>query len=279
MGCWFVHILSPFFSLQCLGSWSREAEMGRIELMGGWVGMSFSRKWHQVTELLSNNMVSFGSAPFFRRVQISVSSNILSHTCRFKIKTMNQVKSGYMSENNPFSVSVLFSLLEILFFTSIQIQFVHAQWNDMPCIGSRLKNFQIAIKLEHHKLPRIDPAARVLSPSITRGIIFASNYWHHLYLTFMIFTFSSPTFCVFVEASNFDFGCGPRQRKRANAASSSYSEARKCSCYFRPFLNLDHPLHHDCLHNQQAFIIMIMAYSHQSLLGSKLEARKYSRRS
>ena len=113
---------------------------------------------------------------------------------------------------------------------------------------SRLKNFQIAIKLEHHKLPRIDPA-KVLSPFITQGIIFASNYWHETYLTFMIFTFS--TFCILVEASNFDFGCGSRQRKRANAASSSYSEARKCSCYFRPFLNLDHPHHHHHRHNQQ----------------------------
>ena len=148
----------------------------------------------------------------------------------------------------------------------------------MPCIDSRLKNFKIAIKLERHKLTRIDPA-KVLSPFITQRIIIASNYWHETYLIVMIFTFSSPTFCVFVEASNFDFGCGPRQRKRANAASSSYSEARKCSCYFRPFLNLDHPLHHHYRHNQQAFIIMIMAYSQQSLLGSKLEARKYSRRS
>ena len=57
-----------------------------------------------------------------------------------------------------FSLNVLFSLLEILFFTSIQIQSVHSQWYDMSCIGSRLKNIQIAIKLERHKLPRIDPA-------------------------------------------------------------------------------------------------------------------------
>ena len=83
--------------------------------MGGWVGMSFSRKWHQVTELLSNNMVSFGSAPFFRRVQISVSSNILSHTCRFKIKTMNQVKSGYMSEQSFFCECIVFFARNPLF--------------------------------------------------------------------------------------------------------------------------------------------------------------------
>ena len=50
----------------------------------------FFRKWHQVTELLSNNMVSFGSAPFFKRLQISVNLNILSQTCRFKItKTLS----------------------------------------------------------------------------------------------------------------------------------------------------------------------------------------------
>ena len=43
--------------------------MGRIELMGGGGGAMwppFFRKWHQVRELLSNNMVSFGSAPIFR---------------------------------------------------------------------------------------------------------------------------------------------------------------------------------------------------------------------
>ena len=153
----------------------------------------------------------------------------------------------------------------------------------MPCIGSRLKNFKIAIKLERHKLTRIDPA-KVLSPFITQRIIIASNYWHETNLTVIIFRFSPPTFCIFVEASNFDFGCGPRQRKRANAASSSYSEARKCSCYFRPFLNLDHPLHHHYRHNQQCMIqhhdqCIFSPYSHQSLLGSKLKAMKYSCRS
>ena len=63
----------------------------------------------------------------------------------------------------------------------------------MPCIGSRLKNFKIAIKLERHKLTRIDPA-KVLSPFITQRIIIASNYWHETNLTIMIFRFSSPNF-------------------------------------------------------------------------------------
>ena len=66
--------------------------MGRIELMGGGGAMwpPFFRKWHQVTELSSNNMVSFESAPFFKRVQISVNLNILSQTCRFKMtKTLS----------------------------------------------------------------------------------------------------------------------------------------------------------------------------------------------
>ena len=149
----------------------------------------------------------------------------------------------------------------------------------MSCIGSRLKNFQIAIKLERHKLPRIDPACHSFISIYNTGHNFCFKLLTSFVSNFYDFHIFIPKFCIFVEASNFDFGCGPRQRKRANAASSSYSEARKCSCYFRPFLNLDHPLHHHYRHNQQAFIIMIVAYSHQILLGSKLEARKYSCRS
>ena len=190
---------------------------------------------------------------------------------------INQVKSGYMCENkrrNPFFCECIVFFAQNPLFHFNTICTFAVKWY---AVHSRLKNFQIAIKLERHKLPRIDPACHSFISIYNTGHNFCFKLLAWNLSNFYDFQFS--TFCIFVEASNFDFGCGPRQRKRANAASSSYSEARKCSCYFRPLLNLDHPRHHHHRHNKQWFIIMIMVYSHLSLLGSKLEARKYSCRS
>ena len=71
---------------------------------------------------------------------------------------INQVKSGYMCENkrrNPFFCEcIVFFAQNPLFHFNTICEFA-VKWYAMR---SRLKNFQIAIKLERHKLPRIDPA-------------------------------------------------------------------------------------------------------------------------
>ena len=119
---------------------------------------------------------------------------------------INQVKSGYMCENkrrNPFfSECIVFFAQNPLFRLNTICAFA-VKWCAMH---SRLKNFQIAIKLEHHKLPRIDPA-KVLFPFITRGVIIASNYWYETYLTdFQIFI---PTILYFRWSEQFWFWLRP----------------------------------------------------------------------